>query len=117
MRRTMTPISLTPEEDQFLHILAGRRRQDLESFQSLVALLMERHWYAFVTHIAKRCFSAGSSAEDIAVDTFVKAYEFLHQQVARQRDMASNASAMCYSRFQCPVVLTCERTEETVPSC
>ena len=98
----MTPIPLTPEEDDLLYILEGRRPQDLERFHSLVALLMERHWYALVTHIDKRCFSAGSSAEDITVDTFVKAYEFLHQQMARQRDMASNASAMCYSRFQCP---------------
>jgi hypothetical protein len=63
---------------------------------------MERHWYVLVTHIDKRCFSAGSNAEDIAVDTFVKTYEFLHQQMARQRDMAHNASAMCYSRLQCP---------------
>jgi len=76
----MTPIPLTPEEDELLYILEGRRPQDLERFHSLVALLMERHWYALVTHIDKRCFSAGSSAEDIAVDTFVKAYEFLHQQ-------------------------------------
>lgn len=63
---------------------------------------MERHWYALVTHIDKRCFSAGSSAEEIAVDTFVKAYEFLHQQMALQLDIASRASSMCYSRFQCP---------------
>jgi len=63
---------------------------------------MERHGYALVTYIDKRCFSAGSNAEDVDIDAFVKAYEFLHQQVARQRDMASNASAMCYSRFQCP---------------
>ena len=61
---------------------------------------MERHWYALVTHIDKRCSRAGSSAEDIAVDTFVKAYEFLQQQITRQRDMDSNASAMCYSRFR-----------------
>jgi len=78
----MTPIPLTPEEGELLYILEGRRPQDLESFQSLVALLMERHWYTSVTHIDKRCFSAGSSTEDIAVDTFIKAYEFLHQQMA-----------------------------------
>jgi hypothetical protein len=62
---------------------------------------MERHGYARVTYIDKRCFSAGSNAADIAVDTFIKAYEFLHHQMARQRDMASHVSAMCYSRFQC----------------
>jgi DNA-directed RNA polymerase specialized sigma24 family protein len=98
----MRPIPLTSEEDELLDILEGRRPPDLERFHSLVALLMERHWYALVTHIDKRCFRVGSSAEDIAVDTFVKAYEFLQQQITRQRDMASNASAMCYSRFQCP---------------
>jgi len=102
MKCTMTPIPLTPEEDELLYILEGRQPHDLERFHSLVTLLMERHWSALVRHIDKRCFSAGSSAEDIAVDTFVKAYEFLQQQMARQRDAASNASAMCYSRFQCP---------------
>jgi len=50
MRCTMTPIPLTPEEDELLNILEGRRPQDLERFQSLIALLMERHWYALVTH-------------------------------------------------------------------
>ena len=91
-----------PRRRELLDILEGRRPPDLERFHSLVALLMERHWYALVTHIDKRCSRAGNSAEDIAVDTFVKAYEFLQQQITRQRDMASNASAMCYSRFQCP---------------
>ncbi len=47
----MTPIPLTPEEDELLYILEGRRPQDFERFQSLVALLMERHWYALVTYI------------------------------------------------------------------
>ena len=101
----MTPIPLTPEEDELLCILEGRRPQDFERFQSLVALLMEHHWYALVTHMGKRCFSAGSSAEEIAVDTFVKAYEVLQQQMALQLDMASNASSMCYSRCQCPYFL------------
>ena len=105
MKCTMTPTPLTPEEDELLSILEGRRPQDFERFQSLVALLMERHWYALVTHIDKRCFSAGSSAEEIAVDTFVKAYELLQQQMALQLDMASNASSMCYSRCQCPYFL------------
>ena len=43
---------------------------------------MERHGYALVTYIDKRCFSAGSNAEDVDIDAFVKAYEFLHQQMA-----------------------------------
>ena len=30
----MTPIPLTPEEGELLHILEGRRPQDLESFQA-----------------------------------------------------------------------------------
>lgn len=102
MRCILTPIPLAPEEDELLDILETRRPQDLKRFQSLIALFMECHWYALITHINKRCFSAGSNAEDIAVDTFVKTYGFLYQQMARQRDMTNSASAMCYSRLQCP---------------
>jgi hypothetical protein len=46
----MTLIPLTPEEDELLDVLEGRRPQDFERFHSLVALLMERHWSALVTH-------------------------------------------------------------------
>ena len=60
----MKPVPLTPEEDELLYILEGRQPQDFERFHSLVALLMERHWCALVTHIDKRCFSAGSSMKD-----------------------------------------------------
>ena len=34
----MRPIPLTPEEDELLDILEGRRPPDLERFHSLVAL-------------------------------------------------------------------------------
>jgi hypothetical protein len=59
----MTPISRTPEANEVLSLLEGRWPQEPDHFQSLVALLMERHWPAFVTLLNKRCFSADSSCD------------------------------------------------------
>jgi hypothetical protein len=49
----MMPIPLAPAEDELLDLLEGRRPQDPERSQCLVALLMERHGPALVTRINK----------------------------------------------------------------
>ena len=74
--------SLTPEEDELHDLLERKRLPDFSRFRELIDLLMERHWHALLAHVRRHCVDEGISAETIAVDTLLKAYEILQQQIA-----------------------------------
>jgi hypothetical protein len=97
--------SLTPEEDELHDLLEGKRLPDLSRFRELIDLLMERHWHAFLAHVRRHCVDEGISAETIAVDTLLKAYEILHQQIAPHPHAPTALPPMVYSRTKCPQFL------------
>ena len=93
---------LSPEEDELLAMLEGRRSHDRDRFRVLVERLVERHWQELIAHIGKRCFRDEISSHTIAVNTFVKAIEILTQQMEQPLHPLSGDSPMIYSRARCP---------------
>jgi RNA polymerase sigma factor (sigma-70 family) len=93
---------LSPEEDELLDMLEGRRSHDRDRFCVLVERLVERHWPDLIAHIEKRCFGGEVSAKTIAVNTFVKAIEILTQQMGQPLQTPAADSPMVYSRARCP---------------
>ena len=93
---------LTPEEDELLHILEVGHPADIDRVRVLVGILVERHWREFIAYVGKRCFSEEISAEKIASDTFVKAYEVLCQQLSQHLHAPTADCPMLYSRARCP---------------
>jgi RNA polymerase sigma factor (sigma-70 family) len=94
--------SLTPEEDELLHLLEGGHPDDLDRLRVLVGILVERHWHKLIAYIGRRCFREDISAEKIASDTFIKAYEVLCQQLSQHLHAPTTDCPMLYSRARCP---------------
>lgn len=94
--------TLSPEENELLDLLEGHQPVNLARFNLLIEQLLEHAWPILVRYLSKRCVQADISAEQMAIDTCVAAYEILQQQISCPAATRPEAAAMCYSRSRCP---------------